>query len=366
MADREFIITPIDVTIEFRLEQASMFENSLHLMGDTDKFSGYGHWLMDAREAMTDEEWLRHRVVMHAEYNQVAFTDGMKFPDYIEALAQVKPEKMAKHVVAWIEDDPNMPSLAESMQSADSYVAALAMHYKAKSEAKGEEYTVDEEEARLMYAMLQKPYDLHAMVIDHLTMIWTRFAQAEWEKQKPLLQEALKVHQQMDYSGMSPFEVIESVTGRDMRASSHFSAIVNRSTRLVFAPSPHVGPYIGFHEDTKNKVARLFFGARIPKGSTVQSQALSRSELLVRLNALADDTRLKMLELLIEHGELCAQDFINLLDLSQSSASRHLRQLTASGYLKERRKEVAKCYQINSDRIEDTLSALRQYLVRDK
>jgi DNA-binding transcriptional ArsR family regulator len=104
------------------------------------------------------------------------------------------------------------------------------------------------------------------------------------------------------------------------------------------------------------------FGARLPAGARVQSPALSRSELLVRLNALADDTRLEILELMTKHEELCAQDIITLLNLSQSSASRHLRQLSATGYLIERRRDVAKCYSLNLDRVEDTLQALRRFM----
>lgn len=366
MADREFIITPIDVAIEFRLEQASMFENSLHLLGSTDMSSGYGSWILETRDALTDAEWVRHKVVMQAQYNLVKFTPDMTFPQYIEVLTDISPKKMATKAVEWIDTHAELPSSIEAMQTFDTYLAVIESHYAKKRETKGYDLQVDVDETRLMYDMLQKPDALHAMVIDHLTMMWNRFIKPEWDKQKPLLQEAVKVHGQANYDDMSPYEVIEQVTGRDVRGNSYFNDLIDQSTRLIFCPSPHVGPYIGFHQDKPNQVTRMFFGARLPKGSSVESQALSRSELLVRLNALADDTRLRMMELLIEHGELCAQDFINLLDLSQSSASRHLRQLTASGYLKERRKEVAKCYQLNTDRIEDTLSALHRYLVRDK
>ncbi len=94
----------------------------------------------------------------------------------------------------------------------------------------------------------------------------------------------------------------------------------------------------------------------------MKSPSLSRSELLVRLSAVADDTRLQILELLTQHEELCAQDIIRLLDLSQSAASRHLRQLTATGFLVERRNEVVKCYRINPQRVDDTLRALKRFL----
>ena len=101
--------------------------------------------------------------------------------------------------------------------------------------------------------------------------------------------------------------------------------------------------------------------APLPRGTKAISTDLNRSDLLVRLVALSDDTRLKILEMLVEQEEICAQDFINMLDLSQSSASRHLRQLTASGYLSERRRDVAKCYSLNRDRIEDTIQSLSRF-----
>jgi ArsR family transcriptional regulator len=85
---------------------------------------------------------------------------------------------------------------------------------------------------------------------------------------------------------------------------------------------------------------------------------VSRAELLVWLSALADDTRLHILTLLKDRGELCAQDIISLLDTSQSTASRHLRQLSASGYIREHRTEAGKCYRINAERIEETTKAL--------
>ncbi|RMF77535.1 MAG: ArsR family transcriptional regulator [Chloroflexi bacterium] len=85
--------------------------------------------------------------------------------------------------------------------------------------------------------------------------------------------------------------------------------------------------------------------------------------MLVRMNALADDTRLRILQLLVEETELCAQDIMTRLELSQSATSRHLRMLTAAGYLTERRREVAKCYMLNEERIEDTLDALRHFLL---
>jgi ArsR family transcriptional regulator, arsenate/arsenite/antimonite-responsive transcriptional repressor len=56
--------------------------------------------------------------------------------------------------------------------------------------------------------------------------------------------------------------------------------------------------------------------------------------------ALSDETRLKMLGLLLERGELCVCDFVEVLEISQSKASRHLRHLVNARLLDDRRKRT--------------------------
>jgi ArsR family transcriptional regulator len=175
-----------------------------------------------------------------------------------------------------------------------------------------------------------------------------------------MLQESVEAYQKLTFSDMTPYEAIRAVTGRDMRG--RLDNKFDGADSVVFMPSAHIGPYVGhFREETALGIS---FGARLPRGAQIASSALSRSELLVRLNALADDTRLRILELLTQHDELCAQDIIEILGLSQSSVSRHLSQLTATGYLIERRREVSKCYSLNTDRVVDTLRALTNFLSR--
>lgn len=53
--------------------------------------------------------------------------------------------------------------------------------------------------------------------------------------------------------------------------------------------------------------------------------------------ALADEARLKMLWLLFNRQELCVCDFMGVLEVTQSKASRHLRTLYNAGLLTDRR-----------------------------
>ena len=70
---------------------------------------------------------------------------------------------------------------------------------------------------------------------------------------------------------------------------------------------------------------------------------------------------MQVLALLVEHGELCAPEIMVKLDLSQSAVSRHLRQISAAGYVSERWHEGSKCYQLNRERVSDTLAALEHF-----
>lgn len=53
--------------------------------------------------------------------------------------------------------------------------------------------------------------------------------------------------------------------------------------------------------------------------------------------ALSDEARLKMLWLLMNRRELCVCDFMEVLGVTQSKASRHLRALHHAGLVADRR-----------------------------
>ncbi|MGZ9221696.1 MAG: ArsR/SmtB family transcription factor, partial [Anaerolineales bacterium] len=90
---------------------------------------------------------------------------------------------------------------------------------------------------------------------------------------------------------------------------------------------------------------------------------LDRAEIVARLSALADDTRLHILQMIGEKGQMRSQEIMEAINLSQPSVSRYLSQLTATGYLQERRESGAKVYILNTDRIEKTFKAVNAFLL---
>ena len=77
--------------------------------------------------------------------------------------------------------------------------------------------------------------------------------------------------------------------------------------------------------------------------------ALSPRTLASVYKALADETRVKMLALLLEQPELCVCHLERTLDITQSKASRHLRYLLNAGLLQDRREGVWMHYRLAQD-----------------
>lgn len=84
--------------------------------------------------------------------------------------------------------------------------------------------------------------------------------------------------------------------------------------------------------------------------------------------ALSDETRVSMLLLLLHEGELCVCDFIEVLGVTQSKASRHLRYLVHAGLLQDRREAVWVHFRIAKpvgDAPAAVLSGLRRMLPKE-
>ncbi|MHB0867029.1 MAG: ArsR/SmtB family transcription factor [Thermoleophilia bacterium] len=80
--------------------------------------------------------------------------------------------------------------------------------------------------------------------------------------------------------------------------------------------------------------------------------------------ALSDDTRLRILGLLLE-GELCVCDLVAILGLPQSTVSRHLSYLKHSGLVDDKRQGVWMHYQLaegDSNIHRDMITLLRHDL----
>ena len=94
-------------------------------------------------------------------------------------------------------------------------------------------------------------------------------------------------------------------------------------------------------------------------GMGERTRPVQRSEVLGPLNALADNTRLQIVELLALHKVMLAQEIIAHLDVGQSTVSRHLQQLVAAGFVTELRTAGAnKLYRLQPARLPELFGTL--------
>lgn len=359
--DQDIMLAPAKSMICVALEPAFSAIHSLTLLAKTNRIAELGGWVEDTVLAMSALERQRHRLVMIGFYYAVLPERSWPtFPAYLDHLTAMTPFRLRDKLInaylglACRTDRPGSVremSLEEILASAETFLEFLSQRFSDKH--------LDAEVERHAYAYLVDPPSMHKMITSHLWNMWDSYLAAEWQRVEPMLNDAVRAFNQSNMETMGRIEAFRFVTGQTPD-QDHWPKILEESDRLVFIPSAHVGSYLGRvrFDDTSG----VIFGARLPEGTLFEAPDLSRAEILTRLGTLADDTRLRILRLVAEEGEKCSQEIMQRLALSQSATSRHLSQLSATGYLQARRREGANCYQLNGPRIDDTLRALASYL----
>ncbi|MCL4261948.1 MAG: winged helix-turn-helix domain-containing protein [Anaerolineae bacterium] len=346
--------------VRVAVEPAHIMLNSLVLINRREKMPGVHEWVERTAVSLTSEQRHTNMLVMEGFFHAVApHRSWSGFPAYLDYMEQEDPVVLRQRLFDAYEqmgsslEKTGQPfNMETTLATVGSYLDYLYARFP-----ENHVHVQIETEA---YHLLQNPPEMQAVLVGHLRQMWYLALQEEWERTRPLLQSSAQAFSQLDFSDMTLLEAAQTIIGTDL--PEWWQKYTDRAsyTQFIFVPSPHIGPYVSsFATDT---TIWLLFGARLPQGSMVDAPDLSRSELLVRLTALADDTRLRILQLLKEEGELCSQDVQQRLELSQSAGSRHMQQLGATGYVRERRVEGQKCYSLNEERIEDTLLALSRFL----
>jgi ArsR family transcriptional regulator len=81
--------------------------------------------------------------------------------------------------------------------------------------------------------------------------------------------------------------------------------------------------------------------------------------------ALSDESRVRILNLLMHHSELTISDIEILLDFTQTKTSRHMNYLKNAGIVSARRSDQWIFYQVKEE-VQDLLGQVMGYLHRDQ
>jgi predicted transcriptional regulator len=209
-----------------------------------------------------------------------------------------------------------------------------------------------------VHGLLEDVPALHSLIVSHLEELWKTTFVTEWRRVQGSLRWQVEMFTRSLDGEAALAETFRMFTGRELPPD--IPERLASVSEILLVPSWHTGRHVTLWEGDTN--VHLFFSE--PPNydvAALRATPMGRAELRARLGALADETRLRILELLVEHDEMHAQEIIAALELSQSSVSRHLKQLVSLGYLYERRGEGAnKTYRLSSFYFERTAHALER------
>jgi ArsR family transcriptional regulator len=326
-------------------------------------------WAARTTPEMTPEECETNRlVVIGYHYAVVPERSWSSFPAYLDHLERLDPAALRQRL---LNAYASMPVLGEP-QSDQMVVSPQGTDFQAMC-ASPEAYLdflrqrfepkyVDEDLERQAFHHLQNPQEMHRLVTSHLRHMWQKYLSPEWEHLRPALISSLRLMQQVPLDGATRQQAYQALTGEEVIPGSWLDNMLAQAARLTFCPSAHSGPRPGKIHYTGSLWVLCPIDAA--KAGQVLAPQMTGAEIITRLNALADANRLNMLRLVAERGELCSPEIITELEISQSAASRHLAQLTAAGFLSERRCDGSKCYTLNPERVEELFQSLMGYLNR--
>jgi DNA-binding transcriptional ArsR family regulator len=355
---REVILAPETSRIAISVEPALNALNSLMMLAWTGEISGLDPWVEKTAARLSERQNERNRLVLMGLYFALVPEQSWpSFPAYLDHLEQLDPVNLRDRV---LDSYLSLPPHEEAYREADKDdVLASEADFLTFLRSRFSEEQIDEPIERQAYELLTKPDEMQSVVVEHLRSMWEKFLQQEWKRNEPLIEETVHAFGSLDLSAYSDAELTQLITGKNPEEVEKLIKQIAHARKVVFVPSVHIGPYLS--RFTRADVLWILFGARAPEALRHSHAALSRAELMVWLSALADNTRLRMLDFIHGEGEACAQELIEELELSQSTASRHLRQLTASGCLSERRTEAGKCYSINDERFREIIRTLEAF-----
>jgi len=345
-------------TVAVRVTAAPVFNilNTMMLFNLVELRSGLSDFVVQTAAVLPVQIKRNNEIASHLLDAIEPTSSAEDFDTYIRLLRQVDFGARVQKLMGQLchKELETELTAAQLLASKESFVTLVVSYHRKKG---------DEIDASLLgevHDYLNNPTAAVAFLVQHLQMMWDTYLKQEWYRIASTLEETVRVFHQLDLSDLTPLEAVQAVTGRDMTG---FVEDTEEIDEIIFVPSLHCGPYVTRFEIAPRRLG-LLFGARVPEGVPSQSLELSLRDLMIQLSALNDDTRLHILELLTHHRELCSADFQQMLNLSQSSASRHLRQLVASGFLDERRRDLNKYFSLNTRRIQETSAAIKMMFAR--
>lgn len=320
---------------------------------------GLDSWIRDIKLSLTEQQLAETKNACRT-MSLVGDFNGT-FEQWLKELNSAGEKELLDREYASLER--MMPSYfgdKEMLPSRDTIFSDFSVYSAFRqSLAEEKEHPSTEEEIREDFAFYSNMAESIGKVVSHLEYLWSTWFKSAWHQDQKLISDSISALSEVSYDGLSPSQVLKKVTERN-NLPEPWTEWFDDITSITFIPNMHIGPYLLLIDKTSSHVKMLFHAHR-PEGSRLQSPELDRSELLMRLSALSDNSRLQIIELAQQKGKITAQDVMDSLGLSQSSASRHLGQLSATGFLGVETKERTKYFFLQKEKVKNIMDSVSRY-----
>jgi DNA-binding transcriptional ArsR family regulator len=198
------------------------------------------------------------------------------------------------------------------------------------------------------------PEQLKERTLTLLERFWYDCYADEYQRALPEMRRALRQALSTTFPG--PITAFAELSNH--RLPEEIQLALPHVERVTFCPSYHLGEFVQFILYPPELI--LYFNCQRASAVTQPERGTPTSaELLPGLRALADGTRLRIIEML-RPGEMYAQEIVGQLGISQSAVSRHLSMLEAAEIILVRPANGMKYYAINARRLRQIAEELEQ------
>lgn len=198
------------------------------------------------------------------------------------------------------------------------------------------------------------PEQLKARTLRLIERFWEECYGEEFARVFPEMQRAVRQARSTTYPSVAI--AFEELSGH--RLPEEVQLALPHVERVTICPSYHLGNFAQFILYVPELI--LYFNCQRTSAVTQPSRDSTVSaDLLPGLRALADGTRLRIIEML-RNREMYAQEIVGQLGISQSAVSRHLTMLETADIVTVRPSNGMKYYAINSQRMRQLADELER------
>jgi DNA-binding transcriptional ArsR family regulator len=356
------------VQAEFHLSLPQDLITSLRLLQAADAFEGLSEWVYQTAAILPDDfkiqlsvlgypiKWCFRRhdsLIWRLPPEHPAHADWEPFRAYLKATPEMEFQRVLLLNLALEAREPHT-SAPDDSELRRMIAAVRRTAFKSRGRTFAD--VVDDEP---LIRLIRNPQGLKTQLIDLFTRFWETYYQQDFESHRTAMARSVAYHRRQTYHP-SFSELFRQVTGRALSPMTrdYFQEHLEKIERVIFSPCAHLGLY--FQITLSYPSLFVAFNYRtIPAQETGGKTAAV--ELFPPLKAVADETRLHILELLNER-EMYAQEIVEAVGLSQSTVSRHLQLLERTEVVTARQSRGMKFYAVNRARGRAVVEVLQRLI----